>query len=250
LIYIHTIIGILVLLSVVTPLFLIPLVPILVIYFIIQQYYRHTSRELKRLGSIARSPLFAHFGETLSGVSTIRAYSEQDRFASENAKKLDLSNKALYCQLVSQRWLGVRLEFVGRFIVFFAAIFAVVSRHSLNGGTAGLSLTYALQITGVFNWAVRSVTETEANMNAVERVLYYCEEIEQEAAMVIQGNRPPSEWPAKGDISFQDVSVRYRKDLEPVSFIFLYHIYLSFYYLLFIIYRIYFIILLYLLHRY
>lgn len=208
--------GILILLSIITPLFLVPLVPILVIYFFIQQYYRHTSRELKRLGSIARSPLFAHFSETLTGTSTIRAYAEQSRFAHENARKLDMSNKAVYCQLVSQRWLGVRLEFVGRLIIFFAAIFAVVSRHSLSGGAAGLALTYALQITGVFNWAVRSVTETEANMNAVERVLYYCEEIEQEKATIVPDNRPDQEWPDKGDIGFEGVTVRYRKDLDPV----------------------------------
>lgn len=182
----------------------------------IQQYYRHTNRELKRLGSIARSPLFAHFSETLSGVSTIRAYAEQERFAKENSRKLDLSNKAVYCQLVSQRWLGIRLEFVGRLIVFFASIFAIVSRGSLSSGTAGLALTYALQITGVLNWAVRSVTDSEASMNAVERVLYYCEEIEQEASMVIQDNRPSEDWPSSGDIGFENVTLRYRKDLEPV----------------------------------
>ncbi|KAL0484005.1 ATP-binding cassette, subfamily C [Acrasis kona] len=210
------VLGTLVLLSIVTPFFLIPLAPILIVYFTIQQYYRHSSRELKRLGSIARSPLFAYFGETLSGVSTIRAYNEQIRFQNENCRKIDMSNKAVYCQLISQRWLGVRLEFVGRFIVFFAAIFAVVGRSTLNGGIAGLTLTYALQITGVFNWAVRSVTETESNMNAVERVLYYCDEIDQEAAPIVPNNRPSEDWPLRGDITFEKVGLRYRSDLDPV----------------------------------
>ncbi|KAL0491571.1 ATP-binding cassette, subfamily C [Acrasis kona] len=210
------VLGTCVLLCVVNPFFLIPLAPILFVYFMIQQYYRHSSRELKRLASIANSPLFSHFGETLSGVSTIRAYNEQIRFQKENCTRIDMSNKALYCQLISVRWLGVRLEFVGRFIIFFAAIFAVVGRSSLNAGIAGLILTYALQITGVFNWAVRSVTETESNMNAVERVLYYCDEIHQEAAPVVPNKRPSEDWPLRGDITFENVGLRYRSDLDPV----------------------------------
>jgi len=52
----------------------------------------------------------------------------------------------VYCH----RWLGVRLEFVGNVVVFFAALFAVIERNSgggsLDAGLTGLSITYALQV--------------------------------------------------------------------------------------------------------
>lgn len=44
------------------------------------QYYRRTSRELQRLDSISRSPVYNHFSETLNGVDSVRAYGVSDRF--------------------------------------------------------------------------------------------------------------------------------------------------------------------------
>lgn len=149
----------------VTPLFLIPLIPILVVYYKIQQYYRASAREIQRLESITRSPIFAHFGETLTGLATVRAYSEQARFEKDFYRKLDTNSKAAFCQLVAARWLGTRLEFIGRLIVFFSALFAIISSTTfgMQAGLAGLSLSYSLQITGVLNWAVRMATDTESN---------------------------------------------------------------------------------------
>ena len=66
--------------SVSTPLFLIPFVPITIVYIFCQRYFVASTRQLKRLESVSKSPIFSHFGETLSGVSTIRAYGAQERF--------------------------------------------------------------------------------------------------------------------------------------------------------------------------
>jgi ABC-type multidrug transport system fused ATPase/permease subunit len=105
-----------------------------------------TSRQVMRLESISRSPIFSHFQETLAGTSTIRAYQQQDLFIDENERRVDSNQLAYYPYMAGNRWLAVRLEFAGNCVVLFAALFAVIERHHLSGGLVGLSLSYALQV--------------------------------------------------------------------------------------------------------
>jgi ABC-type multidrug transport system fused ATPase/permease subunit len=112
-----------------------------------------TSRQLKRLDSVSRSPIYAHFSETLSGVSTIRAYRCQERFIRAQEERVDFNQRAYYPSIASNRWLAVRLEFIGNLIVLLAAILAVV-RH-IGPGLVGLSISYALSVTQSLNWMVR-----------------------------------------------------------------------------------------------
>jgi len=102
----------------------------------VQRYYVATAREIRRLDSVSRSPIFAHFSETLNGVSTIRAFSQQRRFIRENEARLDENQRAYYVSISSNRWLAVRLEFVGALVVFFSALFAVISRETIPSSTA------------------------------------------------------------------------------------------------------------------
>jgi Na+-transporting NADH:ubiquinone oxidoreductase subunit NqrB len=60
--------------------------------------------------------------------------------------------KAFFISNVANRWLGVRVEFIGTCVVTLAAIFAVIERHNIDPGLAGLSISYALNITGTLNW--------------------------------------------------------------------------------------------------
>lgn len=93
-----------------TPLLMAPLLPLLLIYYFFQTLYVRTSREVKRLESISRSPIFAHFGETMTGLSTIRAYRRQIEFVKTCEDYVNVNNQAVYMQLITQRWLGIRLE--------------------------------------------------------------------------------------------------------------------------------------------
>jgi ATP-binding cassette subfamily C (CFTR/MRP) protein 1 len=138
----------------VTPLFIIPLVPLLLVYAQIQDFYIASSRELKRLDSVARSPIFAHFGESIQGLATIRAFRMQRYFMGVNEGRVDTSTRAYYATLVTNRWLGLRLEMLGSLTVFGTALFAVWAHHP-DAGFAGLALTSALSITGYMNWMVR-----------------------------------------------------------------------------------------------
>ncbi|TPX77540.1 hypothetical protein CcCBS67573_g01173 [Chytriomyces confervae] len=192
-----------------TPIFVAPLVPILAVYYFMQRLYRSTSRELKRLDSTTRSPLYANFGATLSGLPTIRAYGEQSRFIRNNDAATNANNSPFWLLGLSQMWLSVRLQFLGALLVLFAAIFGVLAADTIQPAILGLQLSYALQVTQILNQFVSQFTAIEIAMNAVERVEHYANRVEMEAAAVIDGHRPSNAWPESGQISFQNVTMRY-----------------------------------------
>ncbi|NXO28683.1 MRP3 protein, partial [Cisticola juncidis] len=198
-----------------TPLFAVVIVPLAILYFLVQRFYVATSRQLKRLESVSRSPIYSHFSETLSGASVIRAYRKVNAFVDTSDLRVDENQKSYYPGIVSNRWLGIRVEFVGNCVVLFAALFAVIGRSSLNAGLVGLSVSYALQVTMSLNWMVRMTSELETNIVAVERIKEYSE-TETEAPWIIEGKSPPENWPSKGELEFVNYSVRYRKGLDLV----------------------------------
>ncbi|XP_072526726.1 ATP-binding cassette sub-family C member 2-like [Salminus brasiliensis] len=208
------VLGTLFVICLATPLFTAIIVPIAVVYYFVQRFYVATSRQLRRLDSVSRSPIYSHFGETVSGLSVIRAYGHQDRFLERNKITIDDNLRSVYPWIVSNRWLAIRLEFLGNLVVFFSALFAVLSRDSLDSGMVGLSISYALNVTQTLNWLVRMTSELETNIVAVERVSEYTE-IDNEAAW-ITNKRPPDDWPSQGKVRFEDYKVRYRPELELV----------------------------------
>ncbi|KNE55572.1 hypothetical protein AMAG_01463 [Allomyces macrogynus ATCC 38327] len=205
-----------VIMCVASPLFIAPLVPLLVIYYYVQLFYRHTSIELKRLDSLSRSPLYAQFTESLNGIVTIRAFREQDRFMHVNRDFIDNNNRCYFETVCAQRWLSIRIETIGNFLVFFAGLFGVLSRGSSSTALIGLSMSYALQVTGALNWCIRQMAEAEMQMNSVERIAYYAEQLETEAPPVTDVRPPTSQWPEQGEVVMDNVTMAYRQGLDPV----------------------------------
>ncbi|KAI9838425.1 MAG: hypothetical protein M1838_004608 [Thelocarpon superellum] len=208
----------LVVISVGTPIFITVIIPLGAIYLYIQRYYLRASRELKRLDSVTRSPIYAHFQESLGGITTIRAFQHQRRFKQENEWRVDTNLRAYFPSISANRWLAVRLEFMGSIVILSAAGFAIINVASdggLSAGMVGLAMSYALQITQSLNWIVRQTVEVETNIVSVERVLEYAR-LPSEAPEIISGKRPKVSWPAHGAVSFVDYSTRYRPGLDLV----------------------------------
>lgn len=189
--------------------------PLLIMFYLFALYYRASAREIKRIDSVLRSSVFAQFGETLTGLSTVRAYGEQDRFIKLNQHYIDKMNGAYLLTITNQRWLGIRLDFTGNLLILVVAILAVTSRFNVNPSTTGLVLSYTMQVTGMIGWMVRQFAEVENNMNASERVHHYGTKLETEANL--SSEKPPApSWPANGQIEFRDVEMSYRPGLPLV----------------------------------
>ncbi|GAA5823616.1 hypothetical protein JCM11251_000700 [Rhodosporidiobolus azoricus] len=210
------VVGSIVLIAIVQHWFLLVVAGVLCLYGFAARFYRQSARELKRLDNLLRSSLYAHFSETLSGLATVRAYGESDKFLKRNEAYIDLEDRAYMLTVINQRWLGLRLDFFGSCLTFAVAMFGVGTRTSVSPSQTGLVLSYILSISSAFSWMVRQGAEVENDLNSVERVMHYANNLEREAPAVIEDARPPAEWPREGAVEFKDVVMSYRPELPPV----------------------------------
>ncbi|KAF9437497.1 hypothetical protein BGZ76_000493 [Entomortierella beljakovae] len=208
-------ITVVVVIAFITPQFLIPAFVITILFVIMATLYLRSSRELKRIESITKSPIFSHFGESLSGVATIRAYGQEKRFQRENLELLDEHNRPFFYLWVCNRWLSIRVDILSAFVAFFAGLLIVINRDKLDEGLAGLSLSYSLTFTDHVLWLVRLYSNNEMNMNSVERIREYMD-LPQEPPAVIEGCRPPPGWPNNGEIDVENLVMQYSPDDPPV----------------------------------
>lgn len=210
-----SVITIVILISAITPGFLIAGIFISAIYVAVGTFYINSSRDLKRLESVQRSPLYQQFGETLSGVVTIRAYGDEARFVRDNHNRVNTHNRPFIYLWATNRWLSFRVDTAGALVAFFAGVFVIRNVGHLDAGAAGLSLTYAITFTENVLWLVRLYAANEQNMNSVERVKEYLD-VEQEAKAHIPEAKPAANWPSQGAVQFIGYSTRYRSDLDQV----------------------------------
>jgi ABC-type multidrug transport system fused ATPase/permease subunit len=209
-----------ILIGIVSTLSLWAIMPLLVVFYGAYLYYQNTSREIKRMDSTTRSPVYAQFGEALNGLSSIRAYKAYDRMAEINGRSMDNNIRFTLVNMAANRWLGIRLEVLGGLMVWLTASLAVMqngkaANQQAYASTMGLLLSYALSITSSLTAVLRLASLAENSLNSVERVGNYIE-IPSEAPLVIENNRPPPGWPSSGSIKFEDVVLRYRPELPPV----------------------------------
>lgn len=214
----RTLVNLVVSMSVVivsAPMVMAVLAPLSILYSYYQKYYQASSRELKRILSMSRSPIYAHFQESLSGVSTILAFDQMDRFKYQIQAHIDVNVRSIFLFRSASRWLSFRLQTIGATIVLSTALLVVVgsSQQKFSPGLIGIMMTYTLQVTDFLNNIVRAIVNLETSVVGVERVLEYCD-LPSEAPEVIENKRPAAYWPSEGKIKFDNYSTRYRENLD------------------------------------
>lgn len=151
-----------------TPIFLSIVLPIAIVYYFIQKFYVATSRQLQRIESISRSPMYTHFSESINGQSSIKAYGYQQMFTNECERRVDINQKMSYPSVVDSLWLSIRLEILGSLIILFAALFSVLST-GISPAIVGLSISYAMQVSGVLSGLVTLTSSLETSIVSIER---------------------------------------------------------------------------------
>ncbi|KDQ09674.1 hypothetical protein BOTBODRAFT_137615 [Botryobasidium botryosum FD-172 SS1] len=188
--------------------------PLIILFFIVIAFYRRTSCEAQRLDSLLRSLLYASYTEALTGLPTIRAFREQNRFVKVTEHNVDIGNRAYFLTIACQRWLTVRVDAMGNAIILGIALASVGFGKTTNPATLGVVLSYALSITSFLGQLIRQMAQVEQDMNVVERVLYYGR-LPQEGAATTPED-PPTSWPERGAVEFKDVKLCYRPGLPLV----------------------------------
>ncbi|EHA97373.1 Multidrug resistance-associated protein 6, partial [Heterocephalus glaber] len=195
-----------------TPLAIVAILPLMLLYAGFQSLYVATLCQLRRIESASYSSVCSHVAEMFQGSAVVRAFQAQDHFVAQSDALMDMNQRVSFPRLVADRWLAVNLELLGNGLVFVAAMCAVLSKAHLSAGLVGFSVSAALQVTQTLQWVVRSWTDLENSMLSVERVQDYAH-TPKEAPWTLPAcaARPP--WPRGGQIEFRDFGLRHWPEL-------------------------------------
>ncbi|GLE10956.1 hypothetical protein PINS_up023229 [Pythium insidiosum] len=199
---------------------------------VVQRFYLATSRELKRWDGVTRSPFVALVAETTNGLESIRAFRETAAFGARARALLDHNAKFALLFQASAKWYALRLDWLVTSVVACVAFTSVAMQHVVGAATAGIALTYAVQLSLPFQRFLAFASATENYMTSYERLAHYTtlkdeedddDDEEDEHGTIEINTTPPLElertlqsWPTRGAIEFQNVTAAYRKGLAPV----------------------------------
>uniref|UniRef100_A0A4W5L124 ATP-binding cassette, sub-family C (CFTR/MRP), member 8 n=1 Tax=Hucho hucho TaxID=62062 RepID=A0A4W5L124_9TELE len=204
--------------SYVTPVFLIALVPLAIACYFIQKYFRVASRDLQQLEDSTQLPLLSHFSETVEGLTTIRAFKYEPKFRQRLLEFTDANNIASLFLTAANRWLEVRMEYIGACVVLIAAVASITNSlyNHLSTGLVGLGLTYALMVSNYLNWMVRNLADMEVQLGSVKRINGLLQTEPENYEGLLTASQVPDGWPQQGEIQIENLSVRYDTTLKPV----------------------------------
>ena len=198
------------------PPFVVWVVPLFYLNNALTARYRNCAREVKRLSSNLRSPLFQHFNESINGLTTVRAFAAIPEFTQKSNKNVDDCSRAMMAMQAAPRWLGMRISSLSSVSILITALGIAWFPDRLDAGLAGIVLTYTEMVSSTLQSFLQNMTELEIQMNAVERVRYFASEVQREASYALLADAQIVPWPSDGTVRFRNVSARYRPELPRV----------------------------------
>ncbi|KAF8311050.1 ATP-binding cassette transporter [Clavulina sp. PMI_390] len=193
-----------------TPVYLAPGLVLAVVAFIVGRIYIAAQLSVKREQSNRRSPVFSTFGAAIGGLTSIRAYGAQTAFQQELLRHVDAYMRSSRAFYNLNRWISVRVDFMGAIFSASLAIHLVYYVKATNASITGLQLSQAIAFSSLLLWWVRYANDMEVSANSLERIQNYLD-IDHEAPPSTEGI-PPAAWPTSGTITVKNLSARYSAD--------------------------------------
>ena len=221
-----TIAGILAVVTSVRPWSLLPILPLTGVLIVLRRFYMGSSRDIKRLEGVSKSPVFSQLSTSLQGLTTIRAFKAEQMLQEEFDHLQDVHTSTWFAFISTTRWFGLWLDWI--VTVYMACVvysFLLLSTDLLDG-EVGLAISSCMMLEEV-QWMVRQTAEVENLMTSVERVREYCKlaseaPAHQQSCLVRNKHswisfvdvfvQPSADWPAKGQLQLEDVSLRYHAE--------------------------------------
>ncbi|KAI4348060.1 hypothetical protein L6164_008821 [Bauhinia variegata] len=185
-------------------------IPMVYIAIRLQKYYFASAKELMRMNGTTKSFVANHLAESVAGAVTIRAFEEEDRFFMKSLDLIDINASPFFHNFAANEWLIQRLETVSAVLLASAALCMVVlPPGTFSSGFIGMALSYGLSLNLALVFSVQYQCTIANYIISVERLNQYMH-LSSEAPEVIEGNRPPMNWPAVGKVVINDLQIRYR----------------------------------------
>jgi ATP-binding cassette, subfamily C (CFTR/MRP), member 1 len=183
--------------------------------YLVQKYYLRTSRQMRLLDLEMKTPLYTHFTETLGGVSTIRAFGWSQAFMDDNTRRLEMSQKPFYMMFCIQRWLQVVLDLfiAGMALLLVALALRVVGATSQ--GAIGLAMVNLISFNVTLRYVINSWTNLETSLGAIARLKWFMNSTPDENKEA-EKESPAADWPARGEIEFENVAASYSDKMATV----------------------------------
>ncbi|PVH72950.1 putative ATP-binding cassette transporter [Cadophora sp. DSE1049] len=191
--------------------FAITVPPIILLVWILQKYYLRTSRQMRLLDLEAKSPLYSHFIESLSGLVTIRAFGWGETFKERNLALLDVSQKPYYLLFCIQRWLALALDLMVTLLAVILMSLVVKLRSEISAGFVGLALLNVMSFNESLANIIKTWTMLETSLGAISRLIAFTGHTASEN-LPGETQPVPENWPMHGSIEIKHVSASYTCD--------------------------------------
>ncbi|XP_046465704.1 ATP-binding cassette sub-family C member 5-like isoform X6 [Neodiprion pinetum] len=206
----------------VLPWFILPVCILAIVYYFVSKVFRVAARDLKRMENKSRAPIISYVTATVQGLSTIHAFEKETEFLTKFNCMFDENSQCMFMCSIAMRWLAVRVDCLSATVIAITAFLVITLQGELPPALAGLALSYAAHISGVFQYTIRLASETEVKFISVERINHYLRTLVGEGNISQRILQPPSGWPVAASIKFQNVSMAYGEEapiiLKNVSF--------------------------------
>lgn len=228
--------AVLVMVVVVNYWLLVPVVVVALIFYMLRTIYVNTARSVKRIESMgksksffnfhslihqpsifaARSPVYSHTNQTFQGITTIRAFRAESILFEEFHGFQNTNSAAWYLFLAVTRafafWLDIAcVVFIG--VVTFSFM---IFEDQFQSGDVGLAIMQCISMIGMCQWGMRQTAELENQMTCVERVVEYANQPSEGALETDPKYKPSVNWPENGAVKFDQLSLRYSENSEPI----------------------------------